>query len=463
MKYATTSYLRAGKHAEIEKQTMLEKRRQAGISFPAPRKQEYLLIIRLDVREVNDQKIVSNGLKRLCTLFENIDSRKIEMEDTSSDEDMRMYPLSRFNFTATIGFGETFFRKLNVMKNCPKNLYEMPPASELGDNCPYVLPQTDMILQLASNNYSVNKMVLQNDNYLKYYRKYARGEQSYSHDSENGPLNIMDAINGWAKITDVHTGFHRTDGRNLMGFYDGISNPHRLVNNIWIPEAEGEKELANGTYMVFQKIEHNLTEWQKLDIQEQEKWVGRSKATGLLLGTLSINEEKRLVSELNSTNISRQKQAMVRLSQLIDEQRNPRKNFFDPYDIRYMNIYKNCPISSHARKANPRQPNAGRERFIFRRGCLYMQEEFVDLPKSGILFISFQNDIKIFEDLKRKLAQRLGDTAKREQADKTKKYFDQKILVQNSFDTLTLGGGYYFIPPIIDKRISYVGQQFFSV
>jgi Dyp-type peroxidase family len=462
MKYTATSYLTASKHIELEKQMIAEKRRQAGIAFPAPRKQDYLLIIRLDVSPVNDKKLVSEGLERLCTLFEHIDNGKLEIEDTSSQDEMYMYPLNRFNFTGTIGFGKSFFRKLDLMKKCPKNLYDMPSHYELGDNSPYALPQTDMILQLASNNYSVNMMVLQNDYYLRYHKGYPAGDHSYLHDSENGPLDLMGSLNGWAKITDVHNGFHRADGRNLMGFYDGISNPHRLVNNnIWISEDEEGRELANGTYMVFLKIQHNLREWNKLDTQEQEKWVGRSKATGLLLGTLSIGEEKRLLSELHSTDSSKQKQAMVRLSQLIDEQRNPRKNFFDPYDIRYLNINKNCPISSHSRKSNPRQPNGRKEKFIFRRGCLYMEEKFTDYPKSGILFISFQNDIKIFEELKRNIDQRISTPMKTEQPTKIKNYFGKKIPARNSFYTLTLGGGYYFIPPIQNKRISYIGQQFF--
>ena len=37
-------------------------------------------------------------------------------------------------------------------------------------------------------------------------------------------MDIMQAVKEWANISDIHAGFHRTDGRNLMGFYDGISN-----------------------------------------------------------------------------------------------------------------------------------------------------------------------------------------------------------------------------------------------
>jgi Dyp-type peroxidase family len=463
MKYVATSYFTSSKHSDLEKQMIDRKRRQGGIAFPAPRKQEYVLIIRLNVKASPDPKIVRNGLKKLCTLFEDIDEGRLEMEDTSSDEDdINFYSLSKFNFTGTVGFGWTFFRKLDLMNKCPNKLYEMPHASELGDTSPYVLPQTDIILQIASNDYSVNRMVLQNDNYFKPHKNYSTREEGYLHESESGPLDIIEAITDWGVIVDVHNGFHRADGRNLMGFYDGISNPHRLLNNdIWISAEEGGQELADGTYMVFQKIEHNLNEWHKLDTQKQEKWVGRSKATGLLLGTLSNNEEKRLISELHSNNSTKRKQAKLRLSELVQEQRNPRKNFFNPYDVRYRNVYENCPISSHARKANPRLTNAIKQNFIFRRGFLYMEDEFSGSPKSGILFISFQNDIKAFEEIKRNLSERVNRSKKTEHSAKIDNYYHQKQLVKSTFDTLTLGGGYYFIPPIPDKKLSSIGQNFF--
>jgi Dyp-type peroxidase family len=437
-----------------------EKQRQAGIAFPAPRKQDHLLIVRLDLSSTNEQ-LVSEGLKKLCTLFELIDRGIIEMDDTSIEDGMYSYPLTKFMFTATIGFGKSFFKKLNLLKKCPKNLNELPPHYEIGDKSPYVLRQTDIILQLASDNHVVNKMVLNNDTFLRRNKNLLTRDLQYLNIPENRPLDIMETINGWAKIADVHTGFHRADGRNLMGFYDGISNPYRLFNNnIWISENENGLGVKDGTYMVFQKIEHNLIEWNKLNTQEQENWVGRSKATGLLLGTLSPAEEKRLVSELYSKDKSIRSAAKVKLRRLFDEQRDPTKNFFDSFDIRYLNINKNCPESSHARKTNPRK-SAGREQLIFRRGCLYVEDDFIEYPKSGILFISFQNDIKNFEEMKRNMARHIASHVETNERPGREITYGNDIPAENSFDTLTLGGGYYFIPSIPSRRISNIGQQFF--
>ena len=108
---------------------------------------------------------------------------------------------------------------------------------------------------------------------------------------------------------------------------------------------------------------------------------------------------------------------------------------------------------------NPRKSNG--DKVIYRRGYLYMEEDFSDYPKSGLHFISFQNDIKKFEELKRNLDQHVSNLTKEGVHAKFENYTSREIPTIKPFDTLTLGGGYYYIPPILDKRISHIGQQFF--
>ena len=371
MKSQMTSYFSLDKRDWKEREMMIEKRRQAGVSFPAPRKQDSGLIIRFDIITRNDIELVSQGLRHLCTLFELIDEGSVQMEGITDDGTSTLSPLSNCNFSATIGFGKSFFEKLNILNKCPKKLREMTDHSELGDKNPYALPQTDMILQIASNNYLVNKMVLQNDCFLHYSRKYRAQRRSELVNSECRMLDVLTVLRGWAKVIDVHNGFRRPDGKNLMGFYDGISNPDRLTNNIvWVSNSIEDKESADGTYMVFQKIEHDLNEWNKLKIQLQEKWVGRSKATGLLLGTLSSDDEAEFVSELDSNDDNTRWRARLRLTRLIEQQRDATINFFDSHDAKYLNIDKNCPPSSHVRRVNPRALKQTQRHLIFRRGFL---------------------------------------------------------------------------------------------
>ena len=106
------------------------------------------------------------------------------LEDKTDEGEFVWSPLSKYNFTATIGFGKRFFKKHNILQHSPKCLYDMPEYSELSDVSPYTLLQTDIILQLASNDYSVNRMVLQSDNYLHYSKQYQTNYQLNSSDSE---------------------------------------------------------------------------------------------------------------------------------------------------------------------------------------------------------------------------------------------------------------------------------------
>lgn len=397
------------------------------------------------------------GLHSLVTYLEQIANGAIVREKKDDEGNSVWSPLSSSNFTSTIGFGRRFFEKQNILEKCPNNLYDMPEHPDLVDNHPYVLQQTDLILQLASNDYAVNRLVLHNDRYLQFNKS-----KTGTSDSESLPLDLVGVLRGWARIIDVNSGFHRTDGRNLMGFYDGISNPDRLGSDFWISRDENPK-YADGTFMVFQKIEHDLKQWGELDVQAQERWVGRSKVTGLLLGTVSQEKEKKLELDSHSSDPLTQKQALTKLARLVDGQRDPKVAFFDPYDARYYKISKNCPTSSHVRRANPRERQLYSQKgLIFRRGFLYMEEQVVDYPSSGLLFISFQKDIKIFETMQKNLASQKDHELKAGSRDANKTYA-LKESPSITFNTQNLGGGYYFIPPIPNKKISEIGKDFFNL
>ena len=305
-------------------------------------------------------------------------------------------PLSEFNFSATIGFGSGFFRKLNIdQKNRPKRLREMPDYFGLSDSTPYILSQTDIIIQLGSTIDVVNRWVLENATHPIVKHKKGRpgrhlgGTRSIDEEYNNTP-DISTAIREWAILSDLHSGFQRIDGRNLMGFNDGISNPNRLLNDVvWTTkEDEGEK-FKDGTYMVFQKIEHDLEKWRNLDVEEQERWVGRSKGTGLLLGTLPKNEDDKLASDLQSDDPVIRGPALTKLRKLIKEQRDPNKRLFDTSDSRFRNLRVECPIWSHVRKANPRGADHVDKRLIFRRGYLYVENAMTNRLSSRITFYLF--------------------------------------------------------------------------
>ena len=116
----------------------------------------------------------------------------------------------------------------------------MPNHVGLLDPVQYRLLQTDFIIQPCSSKDFVNRWIFESDayqvdfheeNHLSLNYTYARGRTNPNykevvHNMESH--DISTAVSDWAIVTDVHAGFQRVDGRNLMGFNDGISNVDRF-------------------------------------------------------------------------------------------------------------------------------------------------------------------------------------------------------------------------------------------
>jgi Dyp-type peroxidase family len=512
----------------ILRQPYRDRRKQSGVEIPKASQQPHLLIIRLDLASPSGKDIdplrrsVQEGLKRLCGLFERLDTGKKKIDKFDDDGKLIRVSLDKFNFSATVGFGIGFFDKLSIPENRrPKRIKSMPNNLGLGDVARYSLVQTDMILQLGSTNDFVNRWIFEND--YRPYEYYNKQENDKNGKQQNEDQDIISAISKWATVTDMHAGFQRMDGRNLMGFNDGISNPrplsgYKFDSVVWTTEKDEGQLLKDGTYMVFQKIEHDLDQWKNLSVDEQEQWVGRNKITGLLLGTPE-NDDKKFIEALKNDDLK----AKEKLTKLLDEQRDPDKPFYDSD-----NFKKGVPAWSHVRKANPRQErilNGKRieKRTIFRRGYLFLEAGLNNRPISGILFICFQRDIEnSFEfikknwlnnkkfptplprpfttyELKKRHSQGRFSGREMEQIarlDLSKRQLlgldDYQVLKDKIKETsdpdtqntgkeglggpselgvtptgdfmaiIPFGGGYYFIPPIPNKSISNIGQQFFD-
>ena len=504
-----------------------DKRKQPGIEFPKASQQAHVLIIRLNLASlssINNKDALHNkvrkGLRRLCGLLEQIASGKKKIEKL--DDQGKLSPLSLvgFNFSATLGFGIGFFDRLSIPNNKrPRQIKAMPDHVGLRDVTPYSLAQTDVIIQLASTSDFVNRWVFEN-------KIEAQSQSKNQHDQDTevkDAPDIVTAIGGWATVTDMHAGFQRMDGRNLMGFNDGVSNPtpgsgEKFDSVVWTTDKDEGPVLKDGTYMVFQKIEHDLDQWRQLSAEEQEQWVGRNKITGLLLGTPE-NKDKNFIESLKNQD----PKATEKLRKLLDEQSDPEKQFYKSEAFR-----NNVPAWCHIRKANPRQEKMSNgkpldKRIIFRRGYIFMEAGLNNRTISGLLFVSFQRDIEnSFEFIKKNWLNNkdfptpgLRFFTKREldkrhsqgrfssneigqliRSDLSKRQFlgldDQEVLkekleetkdpdTQNTgreglsgpselgivptgdlIATIPFGGGYYFVPPIPNRRIAGSGQQFFE-
>ena len=141
-----------------------------------------------------------------------------------------------------------------------------------------------------------------------------------------------------------------TAPRNLLGFIDGIVGPHTTVQqqqDLWLA---GPVPVAGGTIAVLRSMELDLPRFAALSVADQEAVFGRRRATGIPLSGGTIAADPDLGAKTP--------------------------------DGRYL-----IPADAHLRRAHATVVGVG---LMLRRS--YSTDE----PTPGLLFISFQNDLRTF-------------------------------------------------------------------
>ncbi|MEV4342604.1 Dyp-type peroxidase [Streptomyces sp. NPDC049590] len=138
--------------------------------------------------------------------------------------------------------------------------------------------------------------------------------------------------------------------RNLLGFIDGIVGPHTPAEqrrHLWLT---GPAPVAGGTIAVLRRMELDLPRFAALSVAGQEAVFGRRRATGAPLSGGTVASDPDLGAKTP--------------------------------DGRYL-----VPADAHVRRAHPNVVGAG---LMLRRSYS------TDGPGPGLLFISFQNDLRTF-------------------------------------------------------------------
>ena len=141
-----------------------------------------------------------------------------------------------------------------------------------------------------------------------------------------------------------------TAPRNPLGFIDGIVGPRTIdqeQRDLWLARPT---PVAGGTIAVLRRMELDLPRFAALSVAEQEAVFGRRRVTGIPLsgGTISSDPDLRAKTP----------------------------------DGRYL-----IPAAAHVRRAHPTVVGAG----------LMLRRSYgIDEPAAGLLFISFQNDLRTF-------------------------------------------------------------------
>jgi putative iron-dependent peroxidase len=94
---------------------------------------------------------------------------------------------------------------------------------------------------------------------------------------------IVGRLAGAASVVDEVHGFKYFDERDLLGFVDGSENPAGPDAARAVTVGARDAEFAGGSYVVVQKYLHDLTAWNALTVEAQEKVIGRTKLDNIEL------------------------------------------------------------------------------------------------------------------------------------------------------------------------------------
>ena len=94
---------------------------------------------------------------------------------------------------------------------------------------------------------------------------------------------IMHRLGGAVAVADEVHGFRYFDQRDLLGFVDGTENPTGQGAVAATVIGAEDAAFAGGSYVIVQKYLHDLTAWNALPVEAQEKVIGRSKLADIEL------------------------------------------------------------------------------------------------------------------------------------------------------------------------------------
>lgn len=92
---------------------------------------------------------------------------------------------------------------------------------------------------------------------------------------------LMNRLDGRADVADEVHGFRYFDERDLLGFVDGTENPAGAAAAAAVFVGDEDPAFAGSSYVVVQKYRHDMTAWNALPVEEQERAIGRSKLSDI--------------------------------------------------------------------------------------------------------------------------------------------------------------------------------------
>lgn len=174
-------------------------------------------------------------------------------------------------FSSTIGFGAKVWKRLFSDLGIPKELTEFEPIA--GQKYVAVSTEGDIIFHIRSRQ-------------MGYCHEFATIIE----------MKIGDVVEA---VDETH-GFRYMDGKAIIGFVDGTENPTVDLNPYdFAMIGDEDPNFIGGSYLFVQKYIHDMSGWNKLPVEEQEKVIGRHKFNDVEL----TDEEKPINAHNKVTNI----------------------------------------------------------------------------------------------------------------------------------------------------------------
>jgi Dyp-type peroxidase family len=186
------------------------------------------------------------------------------------------------NLSILMGYGPKFFEIGGIQKRKPSYLSEQFLFREPKQGGDPILQGVGLryVDDINSSDISTAHFIFQfiGDSQLSTNRPIVETWKLLRHiDMEGSSASMV--------MRSFFTGFNRPDGRGWLGFHDGVSNirsPERL-KKIQIDKRDLKSDdywTTSGTYMAFLRLNIDLSLWESISIPDQERIVGREKATG---------------------------------------------------------------------------------------------------------------------------------------------------------------------------------------
>ncbi len=94
---------------------------------------------------------------------------------------------------------------------------------------------------------------------------------------------VMDRLEGSVQVVDEIHGFRYFEVRDLLGFVDGTENPAGPAAAAAVTVGAEDPYFAGSSYVIVQKYLHDLSAWNALPVEEQERVIGRTKLSNVEL------------------------------------------------------------------------------------------------------------------------------------------------------------------------------------